>query len=123
MPNCEGGTWGIEDGIEAGDEPGVALGIALCIEPGIALGVPLGIAVPPPKGGGARGAVLIAPADGVCKRRVKSPGPGAGAAAEGVEAGITLGALIALNMRVNSPTCCDGGGAIGFVIGFMGAGV
>ena len=122
MLNCEG-DWGIEAGIE----PGVALGIALCIEPGIALGVALGvvfgIAVPPPKGGGATGDDLIAPADGVCNRRVKSPGPGAGAAAEGVEAGITLGALIALNMRVNSPTCCDGGGAIGFVIGFMGAGV
>jgi hypothetical protein len=28
-----------------------------------------------------------------------------------------------LNIRVNSPSFCEGGGAIGFVIGLIGAGV
>lgn len=61
---------------------------------------------------------------GACSKRVKSPGPWAGAAGGGGGAeGLKPLGSTDLNIRVNSPEACEGGGAIGFVIGLIGAGV
>ncbi len=68
---------------------------------------------------------MLPPKLGVCRSLVKSPGALAagGGGGGGAFDGSTLDGSTALNIRVNSPTCCEGGGAIGFVIGFIGAGV
>jgi len=66
-------------------------------------------------------------AGGVCRRRVKSPGPaeldgeGGGGAVSDPEK--TEDGSTERNMRVNSPACSDWGGATGWEIGLTGAGV